>query len=402
MQRQALKLIKLTITKIQNFYLYLFALCIIVLVNSLICNDPIYEPKSQRNCVRSWVTKYWHTIRPIITHKMQQIEIYVTHNYLNTSHQSRKRRKARRSSQWRRIRAMSCAYSALAMNAATTTHSNITNFDTDAVPVGIDNRCSACISHVPEDFIGTLEDTNRCIKGFGGSRTTGIKIGTLRWTWLDDAGLEHTFKIPNSYYVPSGKVRLLSPQHWAKHCGPKTRTNTRGTCSQTTSTDVTLYWNQRQSQLTVPLSHESNVATFFLAPGFSRYYSFCSEADVDNHHDLTCPLVCESTINESPPVYNKSNEWIASPRPTPFHDQILLKGMDNSEGESSHGAKTIDKEFTTLSKNPNSSHMAELLRLHQRLGHMPFAKLKQLAKQGSILSYLAKTPTPVCAACFSR
>ena len=73
--------------------------------------------------------------------------------------------------------------------------------------------------------------------------------------------------------------------------------------------------------------------------------------------------------------------------------------MDNSEGESNQGTRSTDKEFTTPPQDPNSAHMSELLRLHQRLGHMPFAKLKQLAKQGSIPSYLAKTPTPVCAAC---
>ena len=30
----------------------------------------------------------------------------------------------------------------------------------------------------------------------------------------DDTGTEHKFLIPNSYYVPSVKIRLLSSQHW--------------------------------------------------------------------------------------------------------------------------------------------------------------------------------------------
>ena len=33
----------------------------------------------------------------------------------------------------------------------------------------------------------------------------------------DDEGKIETFKIPNSYLVPDGDARLLSPQHWAKH-----------------------------------------------------------------------------------------------------------------------------------------------------------------------------------------
>jgi hypothetical protein len=82
--------------------------------------------------------------------------------------------------------------------------------------VGIDNRCSGCISHVREDFIGLLQPTRRVIKGFGGSRMMNVSIGTLRWSWEDDQGRHHAFDIPNSYYVPDGHIRLLSPQHWAK------------------------------------------------------------------------------------------------------------------------------------------------------------------------------------------
>ena len=33
--------------------------------------------------------------------------------------------------------------------------------------------------------------TDRDIKGFGGSRTAGIMIGTHAWKWMDDDGKEH-------------------------------------------------------------------------------------------------------------------------------------------------------------------------------------------------------------------
>ena len=95
-------------------------------------------------------------------------------------------------------------------------HDNTILFDTDSQLVGIDNRCSACISHVAGDFIGPLQDTQRYIKGFGGSRTTNVKTGTIQWKFTDDKGSIHKFLIPNSYYIQSGGVRLLSPQHWAK------------------------------------------------------------------------------------------------------------------------------------------------------------------------------------------
>ena len=96
----------------------------------------------------------------------------------------------------------------------------IVKFDTDAKPIGVDNRCSACISPYIEDFIGPLEDTNKTIKGFAGARMNNPKIGTLCWQWLDASGKIHTFEIPNSYYVPACELRLLSPQHWAQTQNP--------------------------------------------------------------------------------------------------------------------------------------------------------------------------------------
>ena len=65
-------------------------------------------------------------------------------------------------------------------------------------------------------FVGELRPSNRVVKGFAGSRTTNVQVGTLRWSWEDEMGKKHTFTIPNSYYVPDGQVRLLSPQHWSQ------------------------------------------------------------------------------------------------------------------------------------------------------------------------------------------
>ena len=81
----------------------------------------------------------------------------------------------------------------------TTTQERIVKFDTYAKPIGVDNRCSTCISPYIEDFIGLLEDTIKTIKGFAGTRTNNPKIGTLCWQWSDDSGKRHTFEIPNSY-----------------------------------------------------------------------------------------------------------------------------------------------------------------------------------------------------------
>ena len=69
---------------------------------------------------------------------------------------------------------------AVMMLPATTAKPNQAFFDTDSAPVGVDNRFSGCISHQIADFIGYLVDCNRIIKGFGGTRTTNIKMGTIK------------------------------------------------------------------------------------------------------------------------------------------------------------------------------------------------------------------------------
>jgi hypothetical protein len=92
------------------------------------------------------------------------------------------------------------AMSVLVMQAnATISTERETRFDTDSELVGIDNRCSACISHESSDFDGPLEKSNRVVKGFGGSRTTNIKVGILKWSWEDNQGVVTTFRIPNLY-----------------------------------------------------------------------------------------------------------------------------------------------------------------------------------------------------------
>ncbi|KAI2497134.1 hypothetical protein MHU86_17395 [Fragilaria crotonensis] len=145
------------------------------------------------------------------------------------------------------------AMSVLAMQAnATISTERESRFDTDSGLVGIDNRCSACISHEPSDFDGPLEKSNRVVKGFGGSRTTNIKVGTLKWSWEDDQGAITTFRIPNSYYVPEGKVRLLSPQHWAQtQTTTRNKVRSRG-CSEHTDGDrCVLTWHDGMSQRTI-------------------------------------------------------------------------------------------------------------------------------------------------------
>ena len=59
-----------------------------------------------------------------------------------------------------RKRLISIAYTAAAMKAELDKRSNVVPFDSDSAPVGVDNRCSVCINHISEDFIGNLVDSD--------------------------------------------------------------------------------------------------------------------------------------------------------------------------------------------------------------------------------------------------
>ena len=277
---------------------------------------------------------------------------------------------------------------ALAMQANASPTERVTQFDTDSVPIGIDNRCSACISHKAEDFIGQLQDSPKVIKGFGGTRTTNVKVGTLSWTWTDDKGVPHKFNIPNSYYVPTGKVRLLSPQHWAKEQRRGSKRQTKpGTLSQTTDKEVTLMWNDRKNRLTVPLSPKNNVATFHLAPGFNNYYAFCTEAGVDiNESDD--PIICEEITgeNDDVPKQMESAElsWKMNPQE---HKKFNPMQNTGKEMQDSKGDSTVDDDIKLM------------LHYHNKFGHLSFRKLKIMAKQGIIPRRLENSAVPVCTAC---
>ena len=268
------------IQKLIYYPIYVFAI-IITLIHHFIRDDSTYKPKSQRHKRFAWTKKYYDWVMNEGQKLIEEIYVYLDTNIKVKRHKIRKRGK------WKSTtRVPFISFAATAMNAEVNIRTNVTKFDSDSATIGINNRCSACISHVPEDFVGDLSDSNKTIKGFGGSRTTGVKVGTLLWSWLDDNGIEHKFKIPNSYYVPQGKVRLLSPQHWAKHNKQSSsKGRHHGTLSQTTSDSVILLWNNRKSKLTIPLSKDSNVANLYMTPGHNNYVAFCAEAGIDTEAD---------------------------------------------------------------------------------------------------------------------
>jgi hypothetical protein len=166
-------------------------------------------------------------------------------------------------------------------------------FDTDSAHPGVDNRCTACISYCLDDFIAPPTSSKKYIVGFGGNTTRDLKIGTLKWTWLDYYDKSHAHLIPNSYYVPSSGIRLLSPQHWIQHLPP----HLQGTeYYNTFQYRVVLQWGFFQH--TVPLT-DINCATLLMKSENTKFNAFCSQVTFDVHQYNVNPI-CSSVLFDCP------------------------------------------------------------------------------------------------------
>jgi len=91
---------------------------------------------------------------------------WILKNIKTKSRRRHSHNRINRKSSWR-PRGTAMAMTVLAMQAnATIATERKAQFDTDSETIGIDNRCSGCISHVKDDFVGKLRPTDRVVKGF--------------------------------------------------------------------------------------------------------------------------------------------------------------------------------------------------------------------------------------------
>jgi hypothetical protein len=157
---------------------------------------------------------------------------------------------------------------------------NNTDFGTDSFQVKVDNCASRTMSCSRHDFIpGTMRKVSlKGVRGFGNTVTPITHIGTIRWKIYDNDGRLHNIDIPNSYYVPGGSTRLLSPQHWAQQVND-VHPIRHGTWCATHHDSIICYWDQQRYQLTVPVDPKTNnVGTIYTASGFDQAFQAIEES----------------------------------------------------------------------------------------------------------------------------
>jgi hypothetical protein len=121
---------------------------------------------------------------------------------------------------------------------------NHLRFETDSVPIKVDNCCTQTITGFIEDFVPNTQRTvnDKEVRVFGNTLNKITKQGTIKWTIYEDEAKEQDIIVANSYFVPGCGIRLLSPQHWAQERKDNYPSND-GTRCITYQDRVVLQWN---------------------------------------------------------------------------------------------------------------------------------------------------------------
>jgi hypothetical protein len=293
-------------------------------------------------------------------------------------------------------------------------------WDTDSFPIRVDNCCTRTLSFDIKDFIpDSLENvTNKAVSGFvANSKTPITKIGTISWKILDDRGVIRTIKIPNSYFVPEGTTRLLSPQHWAQ------QSNENINCI-TTATSVSLHWNHGNYSKTIQLNPDgNNVGTMWSEPGYSIAYQLADHTE--NHYPHTSfdtdPIEIQTPVTQQNDVDEDGVPWDhndTNPTDLPnkaMTDTMLVPWLSQGGGlnegsEENHELirtaqqiqREIQRETTDTEKNvlsTEANNQLELMNWHVRLGHIQMSKIQRMAAAGMLPKRIASCKQPLCQSC---
>ena len=295
-------------------------------------------------------------------------------------------------------------------------------FDTDSREIGIDNRASKCITCDSADVVpGTIVQVSDNVKAFGGELTIPVSTCTIRWRLQDDQGRVTTELLPDSYYVPQGGVRLLSPQHFHKCMSEKYKDKFKGEEPESTTSQskFVLKWDHNRRKITVPIDPVTNVFTFCLAPGVNEFDRFTKSAHL---HDDNSPVpyahICQ-TLQEKhliPP--DDDDHSVSTAEDTEFaepddlsiasegdEEHIMkvrephLTSFDFTDDKDASEVNVITDEEDRLHPQTVDNYSAALLKFHHRFNHLSFSKLKHMARRGILPKGCAKAPTPTCSAC---
>jgi Reverse transcriptase (RNA-dependent DNA polymerase) len=291
-------------------------------------------------------------------------------------------------------------------------------FDAQTYLIAIDTGCSFCITNDDRHFVGEVETVEVKVNGIGGKQVTANKRGTVRWSYLNDEGCVYDHYIPNTYYNKESPYCLLSPQHVAQMANDH-YPDRNGTCITTYSDTLVMMWEQGQQRRTVDVDPSTNIFLMRSAPAFEKFHAFNSTIEeIDNgRYEMHSPNIVsdgesdEESIGSLDELDDQEQNELTPPA-TANNQPIVLEVARN---ENVHDRRHPDIPNTAFDRIDFNGEMemlptedvdiqantsqAKLLAWHYRLGHIPFAKIRQMASRGDLPIGLATCQIPKCAAC---
>jgi hypothetical protein len=136
---------------------------------------------------------------------------------------------------------------------------------------------------------------------------------------LDNEGVKHVLQIPDTYFVASCPIRLLSSQHYSQKIHDH-----RGTYSTNFGDQVVFVFHKKKFHITIPLSPSSNVGILRSAPGHQVFSCFV-EADKPPK-DPPPTLFVYNVITDDEADDMELQEETGSVSTSEDADNVLLRG----------------------------------------------------------------------------
>jgi hypothetical protein len=249
----------------------------------------------------------------------------------------------------------------------------------------------------------------------GGKQVTVSKRGTVKWSYLNDDGCVHDQYIPNTYYNKESPYCLFSPQHVAQLASDD-YPDRNGTCDITYADSLVLMWEQKRQTRTVAIDPATNIFLMRSAPAFDRFHAFNStiEEIEDGMYEMHSPnIVSDGESDDESIISETETDQHDLAKPNMVNNQPIVLDVPNQVHVNDRRHPDIpDSVFERINFNGDmeilptedveiqaNTSQAQLLAWHYRLGHIPFAKIRQMASRGDLPIALATCQIPKCAAC---
>jgi hypothetical protein len=290
--------------------------------------------------------------------------------------------------------------------------------------------------------------TTTHVATIGGRNSKPAGIGTVKWTWTDDAGNSHTHHLKDVLHFPTSPVNILSITELAKALN-----DDEGTGIDTKRMYSRFYWDSNKYQKTFKHS-SSNLPEMAINEGTSSFSWFtracarkfndyigtaccCSTAHIEElaekiDRDKTQQIFLDSIIQINEQLIYKregTNSMVRVISSRLNKDNVLEYKVRFPEGHELY----VTREFLNRPENPEicdlprttveyrdtanmlseedirklanpprlSPLQQEFLHMHNRLFHLPYTIMFRLSQLGVLPKYylnLKETPPP-CASC---